>query len=249
MHADAVDRFEMTLDPPGKIVVIGAGPLGLEAAIYGRFLGYEVEVYEQGLIGQSLRDAGDTALPMLPDRCLSPLAVSALRAQTGSVALASDSTFPMTTGQWVERGLLKIAATDLLSDRVHVQSQLISITHVPDSERQMDEFDETGKHETADEEDSYIEGEVPPDFRLTIRTASGLQTLDAEAVIVAIGAADRSTIEGLEPLLEAPYLFEVGRLVEGDEESDLHRGWREITLIYAGLAGRQALDLYRPLRS
>jgi len=38
----------MALDPPARIAVLGAGPIGLEAALYGRFLGYDVDVYERG---------------------------------------------------------------------------------------------------------------------------------------------------------------------------------------------------------
>ncbi|EMI22110.1 Pyridine nucleotide-disulfide oxidoreductase, NAD-binding region domain protein [Rhodopirellula maiorica SM1] len=35
-----------TLDPPGSIAIVGAGPLGVEAALYGRFLGYNVSLIE-----------------------------------------------------------------------------------------------------------------------------------------------------------------------------------------------------------
>ena len=31
-----------------RIAILGAGPMGLESALYARFLGYEVAVYERG---------------------------------------------------------------------------------------------------------------------------------------------------------------------------------------------------------
>ena len=44
----------MIVEPPGKVVVIGAGPIGVEAALYARYLGYQVEVFERGKIGSHL---------------------------------------------------------------------------------------------------------------------------------------------------------------------------------------------------
>ena len=34
----------MALDTPASIAVLGAGPIGLEAALYARFLGYDVQI-------------------------------------------------------------------------------------------------------------------------------------------------------------------------------------------------------------
>ncbi|MEC9117285.1 MAG: FAD-dependent oxidoreductase, partial [Planctomycetota bacterium] len=34
----------MAIDTPATIAILGAGPIGLEAALYARFLGYEVTV-------------------------------------------------------------------------------------------------------------------------------------------------------------------------------------------------------------
>ena len=38
----------MAVDTPAKIAILGAGPIGLEAALYDRYLGYEVDVFERG---------------------------------------------------------------------------------------------------------------------------------------------------------------------------------------------------------
>jgi len=37
----------MAIDTPARLVILGAGPIGLEAALYARFLGYDVEIFEQ----------------------------------------------------------------------------------------------------------------------------------------------------------------------------------------------------------
>src|SRR3954464_7861892 len=41
-----------------KIAIIGAGPIGLEAALYGKTLGYDVTVYEQGAIAHNVKSWG-----------------------------------------------------------------------------------------------------------------------------------------------------------------------------------------------
>ncbi len=46
----------MAIDSPARIAVIGAGPIGLEAALYARFLGYEVEIFERARLCERLRE-------------------------------------------------------------------------------------------------------------------------------------------------------------------------------------------------
>ena len=38
-----------------RLAIIGAGPIGLEAALLGRERGFEVTVLEKGRVGESLR--------------------------------------------------------------------------------------------------------------------------------------------------------------------------------------------------
>ena len=52
----------MAVDTPAKIVVLGAGPIGLETALYGRALGLPVKVYEKGQVGSNLLDWGHIRL-------------------------------------------------------------------------------------------------------------------------------------------------------------------------------------------
>ena len=41
-----------------RIVIIGAGPIGLETALYGATLGHEVRVFERIAVGGNVRDWG-----------------------------------------------------------------------------------------------------------------------------------------------------------------------------------------------
>lgn len=227
---DAADPFDddaMTLDPPGSIAVVGAGPLGIEAALYGRFLGYDVTLFESVSIASSIRDRRELALPMLPGRCLSPLALSALRAQQGD---AAEQVLPMTYGQWINEGLEKLAETDLLRGRVRVPMRVTHIANVP---IQGDDPDEDPS-------------DIPPDFRLTlVGEGDEPDSIDVESVILAIGTSAEIPL-GFE--LPAPYFFRITTASSGDHEQDLLSGYHEIVAIFAELAGRADLDLYRPRR-
>ena len=97
----------------------------------------------------------------------------------------------------------------------------------------------------ADEEGEDT-GEIPPDFRLTLVGEAGeTDSIDVESVIVAIGSSSEISL-GFE--LPASYFFRIAAESTGDHEQDLLNGLREIVAIFASLAGRADLDLYRPRR-
>lgn len=259
--------IEMTLDPPGRIAVIGAGPLGLEAALYGRFLGYDVTVFECGEVGQALRLCPDKPLPMLPSDCLSALARSAIETQRGGIGALVG---PVTIGQWLRDAIEPLADTDLLRGRVLTGHRVLAIEPV---EVLLDD-DAVG---TSDG-DYEIDEDIPPDFRIWFEGVASVTDADSaladeggdsrqaaefEAVIVAIGAREISSVTGLGGCLESPYCFRVGGSASSvapspagetslSEESAAARrlaeGRVEIVKIFAGLGGRAGLDLYRPLR-
>ena len=120
MTHEITDPSRATLDPPGTIVVIGTTPLGIEAALYGRCLGYDVVLIagadvwsprsavteslwrigptfqddwfdQHWLGGQSIDERIDDTMPMLPDRCLSSLALAAIQTQQNASPLCFQS--------------------------------------------------------------------------------------------------------------------------------------------------------------
>lgn len=224
-----------TLDPPGSIAVIGAGPLGIEAALYGRFLGYNVTLIEAVAVASSHRGLDDQPLPMLPDRCLSPLAFSAVEAQ----APDTIRRLPMTYAQWIGEVLEPLTQTDLMKDRLRCPARVTRIETVAI------EADETESDGGDDPEDR---ADIPPDFRITTTDAYGTtQTLDVEAVILATDAT-----HGIDLAFETPadYWFVIDPSTSGDKlsEEGFWTGLKQIVAVYASLAGRDGLDLYRPRR-
>lgn len=266
---DPAETNDATLDPPGVVVVLGTTPLGIEAALYGRYLGYDVRLLagvdawaDRGgwngteaagdvdsvpsRIGPRLqndwlarhwlnrRDPSaiwDEPMPMLPDRCVSPLAMAALEAQRGG---REPSTLPITMGQWVQDALWPLTRTDLLAGRVFPET-FVHAVRLVDVEADSDE------EENSDQE-------VPPDFELQLAgepIGADSETLQCEALIVA-DVPD----EAIDWQFDRPvdYLFGITPPDQPDAEAWLREGWRRIASVYAGLAGRADLDLYRPIR-
>jgi hypothetical protein len=236
---------ECTLDPPGSIAVIGAGPIGIEAALYGRYLGYEVTLFEAVAIGSSMLDHQPLPLPMLPDRCLSRLASAALAAQRGQICppseplntpdRSSSAGLPMTIGQWIHEALIPLTETDLLRDRVRCPAPVSKISTIP------------VELDAADEESE----DVPADFCLHIAEPSTVGEIRhrTEAVIVATGGATGGATDiELEFALPADYFFVIEAGQHDDPELEHRARLKQIVTIYARLVGRPDLDLYRPPR-
>jgi hypothetical protein len=108
-----------------RIAILGGGPIGLEAALYARALGYDVRVYERGEVGASVRRWGFVRLFSPWELNVSPLGLEALRGRgrpppdleafpTGS-ELVDDYLVPVaeTLGEAVETGVEVLGVSKL----------------------------------------------------------------------------------------------------------------------------------------
>lgn len=253
-----------TLDPPGTIVVLGTTAVGIEAALYGRYLGYNVRLIAgvdtwtsqrpdagtpSGRIGPTLNDdwfarhwlgdhsiasRWDDSTPMLPAQSLSPLAIEAITAQQEGVA----TILPVSMRQWVEDGLRAVLETDLLSGRCFLNTFVdsIELAEVIDDEA-------SGGESPGDDED------IPPDFLLTLSGESlgerESHQLQCECILVADVSIDSVQLDFELP---ADYFYQITSTDQPNAADELRAGWQQIAKIYARLAGRSELDLYRPRR-
>ncbi len=116
----------MMVDTPATIAVLGAGPIGLEAALYGRFLGYTVNVYERGRVGDNLRRFGQVRL-FSPFRMnSSPLGLAALDAQDPQWR-RPDPEALLTAEEHVAAYLRPLAESDLVIDGLREQTTVVSV--------------------------------------------------------------------------------------------------------------------------
>ncbi len=240
------NKLEDTLDPPGTIAIIGGGPLGIEAALYGRYLGYDVTLFEAGQLVQGLRAAADH---IAPQPCTTPLGIAAIAAQRGLGGTSVDLQIA-TIADWIGEYYDRLLDCDLLADRLHTWTE---VTHWEDAPLQADDpiaaDEESAEAQEVEEDDATEEDEegIPPDFLVHFRTLDGqTHSRQFEALIDARGATSVPLAPAGYPNLEdRAYLFVLGR--KSDPEMDFASGLGQVRQIFAQLWGRASLDVYSNL--
>jgi thioredoxin reductase len=99
-----------------RIAIIGAGPIGLEAALHGRALGHRVHVYERESVGENMTRWGHVTLFSSWELNHSSLGAKILREAGRSLPAPDDY---LTGRQHVERYLRPLAESEPLSGCVH----------------------------------------------------------------------------------------------------------------------------------
>ncbi len=107
-----------------KIAIIGGGPIGVEAALYGACAGQDVTLFERGRIGENLRAWGHVRLFTEWQRDRSPLSLRLLT-QRGD-ALAPGENSP--TGNELADYLQRVISLPVLRGRIVPQCSIESIT-------------------------------------------------------------------------------------------------------------------------
>jgi len=116
----------MAIDTPAKLAILGAGPIGLEAALYARFLGYDVVIFEQGRVCEHIQRRGHLRLLTPFGENSSPLGLAALTAQDENYQ-PPEATAMLTGRQWIERYLQPLADSDLLSDHLFTNRRVLGV--------------------------------------------------------------------------------------------------------------------------
>lgn len=116
----------MAVDTPAKIAVVGAGPTGLEAALYARYLGYEVELFERGEVAATFRQSAHLRMFAPWRECVTTLGIASLENQDASWKPAAAGDY-LTYGEFAERYLLPLARCDLLTDCVRERTEVVGL--------------------------------------------------------------------------------------------------------------------------
>ncbi len=116
----------MAMDTPARIAIVGAGPVGLETALYARFLGYDVDLYERGRAAENLLRWGHVRLYSPWAANVSPLGMAAIRAQQPDWRPPADDTL-MSGRELAEQYFILLAQSDLLVDGLHERTEVVSI--------------------------------------------------------------------------------------------------------------------------
>lgn len=119
-------NLERTGREAKQLVIIGAGPIGLEAALYAEHLGFDVKVLEKSRVGANMLDWGHVTLfsPWYMNH--SPLAVAKLRHYFPAWREPERAEY-LTGKQYVEAYLLPLSESPQLANRIHTDVKVKSI--------------------------------------------------------------------------------------------------------------------------
>lgn len=120
-------EWDAELDTPATIAVIGGGPCGVEAALYARFLGYSVELYDQHKVGDSILKWGDRPMPAAWRELTSPLGLAAIEAHEHPMPELDRTP---TCREYVQQYLLPLARCDLLLTSCNIRSKVLFVSRL-----------------------------------------------------------------------------------------------------------------------
>ncbi len=117
----------MDNDPQPRIAILGAGPIGLEAALYARYLGYSAEVFERAkLPAQQVHDAGERMLEGPFRDHASTLGVAALVAQDSEWQCPAGSA-RLSAAEYHQHYLKPLAESDLIAESLRLEMEVLSV--------------------------------------------------------------------------------------------------------------------------
>ncbi len=121
--------WDPVVDPPATIAIIGGGPIGIETAIYARFLGYHVSIFEQRRVGHRMLDWHERPLAVPASECTTSLGRAAIVAQFPEYSPPPPE--HVYTGKtYAEEYLIPLAKTDLLFENIHFFSPVTNISRL-----------------------------------------------------------------------------------------------------------------------
>jgi thioredoxin reductase len=148
---------------PPRVAVLGAGPVGLEAALYAKALGLPVAVYERGQVAEHLAHWGHVRLFTPFGMNVSPLGLQTLLREKPSRALPGEH--DLVTGRQLREAYhVPLAESEALLESVHTQT---TVLHVGRS---------AGVKKSAPDERRP--------FRLLLRDGKGQERIDAADVVL-----------------------------------------------------------------
>lgn len=174
----------MAIDTPAKLAILGAGPIGLEAGLYARFLGYDVILFEQGRVCEHVQQWGHARLLAPFAQQSSPLGLAALEAQDEHYQ-PPEPTALLTGRQWIEQYLQPLADTDLLSEHIFTNTRVLGV-----GKEQVRKTDREADLPAGDERGDWA-------FRILVRDAAGAERIEmVDAVLDCTGVYSQPNFAG-----------------------------------------------------
>ena len=147
---------------PLRIAVLGAGPVGIEAALYAKACGHAVTVYERGQVGEHLLRWGHVRMFTPFGANVSPLGMQCLLREKRTKDIPAETDF-LTGRQFRDAYLVPLSESETLIESMHPQNLVLQVGRATSAKK------------------SEPEESLP--FRLLVRSLSGgaerIDTADA----------------------------------------------------------------------
>ena len=156
------------MDESPRIAILGAGPMGLEAALYARYLGYKVQLFERGKsAAANVLAWGHVRLFTPFSMNASPLGIAALQAQDPGWQCPEGEEH-LTGTEIFQRYWRLLAESDLVAGVLHCETEVLAIGRQGWLKRE-------GVGDAS-------RGEAP--FVLLVRHADGAETSETADVVI-----------------------------------------------------------------
>src|SRR5947209_13532187 len=116
----------MSKAEPLRVAVLGAGPVGIEAALYAKACGLTVAVYERGQVGEHLLRWGHVRLFTPFGMNTTPLGLRTLLREKPSRALPADTDL-LTGRQLRDAYLVPLSESEALLEAMHPQHAVLHV--------------------------------------------------------------------------------------------------------------------------
>ena len=220
----------MAIDTPARLAILGAGPIGLEAALYARFLGYDVILYERGEVAEAVRQWGHLRMSAPFGSSRSTLGLAAIQAQDERYQSPAEDAV-LTCGEWHEQYLLPLSRTDLIADHLRLKTTVVAV----------------GKEEPPEEDRAGNPDRGDWPFRVLSRGADGREQVELFDGVLDCTGVQAPLPEGpqIQFELPEPNFYVLGSKGAAAGSTFLFRdGLAQIRETFAILGDRATLDLY-----
>ncbi len=252
------------VDTPATIAILGIGPLALEAALYGRYLGYDTRLFTVADDSASLPEDRDRLGQPFGALC-SKLGLAALHAQDARWRPPNPGD-AITAETWRTAYLAPLAESDLLIDIATAPPRLTRIVPLaaegpanlehevdspePDASDSEHSIDDDSTHDPDGESSAAPVSSCShrplawrPKLRVSVQViidASRSTTASAEW---ASGPIERQPFAGATISRRGPHSYLIAAASDAEPAAGFQRGLQEIRALFALIGGREALDL------
>lgn len=153
----------MAKSPPQRVAVVGAGPIGIEAALYAKACGFAVAVYDRGPVGEHVRRWGHARMFTPFGMNCTALGLAEVRREKAGRSLPAETDL-VTGRQFVESYLTPLAETEPLLESLHLEEAVLQVGRATSVK----------KSEVADK--------LP--FRLLVRDGKNAERIDTADVVL-----------------------------------------------------------------